>query len=571
MEASPPGGAAATGATVGEVLRALRPGARWRAFPEWPPDAFALVATLLRDSGGYVYAASGAWPPQDSDPLPWQSATSRWAASAKLRARAWRRRAANAEWPGRSVHPLDASVTDAWDSVVAAADLAIPELPRHPKLLRALLDLLAVADEASQSAGNLPSWLAPDDSTSPGSKRTFADHAARTLMLNGFRSLCREVPVERAAVLPKMHTPSVGLTLRSLSHYLSLVPRSPVQATWNWLPNPRARRALNLLLLPWPLSVCPTMFADVPGVAGHLPDGFGYFAMSAASGLADALPRVRRALEAAEAVSDRVDAIVFPEGALEPGTCAALAARLGIVVIGGEARAPGATKLGASQAVIAAGATVGAHAYTSSLIQPKHHRWCLDRGQLEQYGLAGRLPASRRWWEAIEVGERRIRFGMLDPTLAFCVLICEDLARQDPTADVVRSVGPNLVVALLADGPQLRDRWSARYASVLADDPGSSVLTLTSLGMASRCVPPGCRPSRVVGLWRDPVRGAVVLELPEEHDGIVLSLANELSVEHTADGRTDDGRTGCLTYAGSFPVRTRPPGDEPAAGRRPRV
>jgi 5-methylcytosine-specific restriction enzyme A len=50
----------------------------------------------------------------------------------------------------------------------------------------------------------------------------------------------------------------------------------------------------------------------------------------------------------------------------------------------------------------------------------------------------------------------------------------------------MRSVGPNLVVALLMDGPQLTARWPARYASVLADDPGSSVLTLTSLGMCLR-------------------------------------------------------------------------------------
>jgi hypothetical protein len=46
-----------------------------------------------------------------------------------------------------------------------------------------------------------------------------------------------------------------------------------------------------------------------------------------------------------------------------------------------------------------------------------------------------------------------------------------------------------LLIALLMDGPQLKSRWSGRYAGVLAEDPGSSVLTLTSLGMALRSRP----------------------------------------------------------------------------------
>lgn len=69
------------------------------------------------------------------------------------------------------------------------------------------------------------------------------------------------------------------------------------------------------------------------------------------------------------------------------------------------------------------------------------------------------------------------------------MLVCEDLARQDPAADLIRAVGPNLLIALLMDGPQLSGRWPARYASVLAEDPGTSVLTLTSLGMAERSRP----------------------------------------------------------------------------------
>ncbi len=50
-----------------------------------------------------------------------------------------------------------------------------------------------------------------------------------------------------------------------------------------------------------------------------------------------------------------------------------------------------------------------------------------------------------------------------------------------PLRTVIRSVGPNLVIVLLMDGPQLVRRWPGKYATVLSDDPGSAVLTVTSL------------------------------------------------------------------------------------------
>ena len=62
-------------------------------------------------------------------------------------------------------------------------------------------------------------------------------------------------------------------------------------------------------------------------------------------------------------------------------------------------------------------------------------------------------------------------------------------AEPEPAAELIRAVGPNLLIALLMDGPQLSNRWPARYAAVLAEDPGTSVLTLTSLGMAERSRP----------------------------------------------------------------------------------
>jgi len=142
------------------------------------------------------------------------------------------------------------------------------------------------------------------------------------------------------------------------------------------------------------------------------------------------------------------------------------------------------------------------------------------------------------------------------PWLTVSPLICEDLARQHPIADVMRAVGPNLVIALLMDGPQLPSRWPARYATVLADDPGSSVLTFSSLGMVLLSKPPNSHQKcRTVALWKDAKSGAPVpIELPEGASGILLTLSVQYMEEWTADGRSDDKTTGYPILAGIHPV-----------------
>jgi hypothetical protein len=174
-----------------------------------------------------------------------------------------------------------------------------------------------------------------------------------------------------------------------------------------------------------------------------------------------------------------------------------------------------------------------------SIDQDKHHRWRLDRRQIVQYGLGGKLHPNSSWWENIALPRRRIWFIGLRRWLTICVLICEDLARQEPVTDILRAVGPNLVFALLMDGPQLAARWPGRYATVLADDPGSSVLTVTSLGMAQLSrAEDGRQGSRIIALWKDDKYGAnVPIELPPGADGVVLSIVEEHKDEWTADGR----------------------------------
>lgn len=174
-------------------------------------------------------------------------------------------------------------------------------------------------------------------------------------------------------------------------------------------------------------------------------------------------------------------------------------------------------------------------------VQSKHHRWCLDPAQTRAYQLAGQIASLQDVWEGTQIWSRELHFVTLGYWMTWSVLICEDLARQDPAADLIRAIGPNLLIALLMDGPQLRGRWPSRYASVLAEDPGTSVLTLTSLGMAERSRPVlqetgnRAKPIRSIALWRDVESGEHEIILDTGENACVLSLVCRTRNEFSAD------------------------------------
>jgi hypothetical protein len=168
--------------------------------------------------------------------------------------------------------------------------------------------------------------------------------------------------------------------------------------------------------------------------------------------------------------------------------------------------------------------------------QNKHRRWSLDEGQIYQYPLGGALHPHIRWWEAMEVPRRSLQLVEVGEGVTVVSLVCEDLAQIDDVADLLRSVGPTLVITPLLDGPQLSSRWAARYAGVLADDPGSAVLTLTSAGTARRSRPHGRDASPVIGLWKDPVRGTREM-LEADAGGVLLTASADLVTWRSGDGR----------------------------------
>ena len=109
-------------------------------------------------------------------------------------------------------------------------------------------------------------------------------------------------------------------------------------------------------------------------------------------------------------------------------------------------------------------------------------------------------------------------------------------------------MGPNLVIALLMDAPQLRTRWPARYATVLSEDPGSAVLTLTSRALMRRQqliheksgAPSPNMNHQAIALWRDSYWGDTKeLDCPPDCQAIWLKLWSSEVTDASLDGRGD--------------------------------
>jgi hypothetical protein len=95
----------------------------------------------------------------------------------------------------------------------------------------------------------------------------------------------------------------------------------------------------------------------------------------------------------------------------------------------------------------------------------------------------------------------------------------------------------------------LGGRWSGRYATSLADDPGCSVLTLTNAGMASLSKRldislKDVRKNRgKIALWKD-VRGRTFEIDVKSGDAALLHIEVIEKNDWTADGRESHGVSG---------------------------
>lgn len=533
--------------TIRQFLTALLPRlADDLTAPAWPPDMFALAMSLVQKSALYVQHLNF-WPPRDE-----------WEKQMHDDGMEWQRAA------GTSHALAPRVVRGRWGLVTEAFDENVSAIKSNKILSRALLELAALADEASAGVGLTLS--ATDDKQI----RSFYGRARRRLRpgING-SSLCIEIDKSRARVLPKQHSPSKGLTIRSLSHHLALCCADEICPFWeSVITYSDSKESMNLLIVPWPEEVKPIQFGPVSGrLQGmkNMPDHFGFFSYrpharreQAPEAIAKRLQRfvyrVVSLYRVARASVGRVDGLIFPELSLSPTEFDALRnheALSGCFLIAGISTDSQENSPFGSNCVYF---DIPGH---KRLEQSKHHRWKLDGSQIKQYGLGSRLNPEREWWEHIDLNNRKLNFVSMLPWLVMSTVICEDLARPDPVGDLIRSVGPNLVVALLMDGPQIKERWPARYAATLAEDPGSSVLSLTSIGM-SRLSRPSSGPdrSRVIGLWKDAESPTPTeIELPNGFDAVIVSLSVRWKAEWTADGRPDDGATGYPLLSGVHPIK----------------
>jgi hypothetical protein len=368
-----------------------------------------------------------------------------------------------------------------------------------------------------------------------------------------------------ANVLPKSRTPGVGCTVRSLSHHLALLPpRGVARAYWVSPVNadPAPADALNVMIVPFPYAITATSFVPMSDKDLVRDRKWGWFSLKPTwlekLSPDDVSDWVKALVKAGETDCGAVHAIVLPELALDWPTYDKLANALkafpqieflvsGLTTENQELR-PGnfvATTLFEG----------GRVRQTMTRVREKHHRWKLDRAQIGTYALSSALTPNASWWEKLDIMSRSLDVFVVREKSSLTTLICEDLARVDPCQELVRAIGPNLVIALLMDSAQIKDRWPARYATVLAEDPGCSVLTVNSRGLLDRANAEGSWDrSDAIALWRDDTGAPRSICLPPNMDAVVMTLAGERKRERTLDGRSVSNAVS-WHFHGQQPVR----------------
>jgi hypothetical protein len=498
----------------------------------WPPDVFALTNVLLDRSKAFRFALSPPdgmrWPPDG---------TGDWSDAVVDAGREW------SAWVEDRRGSEPSLLAEEWSVALDRADQPLADLAegRDWRVCTALLSLHAIADEACAGLGSATE-------RADGRGAVYRARARELLARTG--SLARIAP-RRVRVLPKVRTPPTGRP--AFSRY-ECVQGAGLEASWHKMPtrhpgtDPRAEY-VNLLLLPWPLRIRESDFRPVEGSVQRLErDPFGFFEFAPSERLD--LDLVDRVLTAALDEVDDVDVVVLPESAIDESEIAELEAvldRHGVVYLTAGVRQRSAVpgRLPRNWVHTSVNPRLGKGVRPPDgpgrqwfhIRQNKHHRWALDESQIYEYHLGGALHPHVRWWEAMEVPARSLQFVSVGEEIRIVSLVCEDLAQTDVLADVIRAVGPTVVFTVLLDGPQLSSRWAARYASVLADDPGSVVLTLTSFGMVQRSRPPGREASPIVALLKDADHGFREIPLEPGAEAVLLTACGSRAIRRTADGR----------------------------------
>jgi hypothetical protein len=479
---------------------------------DWPPDTFAVAASLLSYSGLYCGAVGLNWggpTRSNSDLNKLEKIGKKW------------REAAGAN----RVAPTE--VKHAFSILLKNSSKTLQEICCDRELVVALFDLIAMADEACKNV-------------SYPSEEPFRDKI-HLLLLEHPNTICERIRPDAACVLPKIHTPQTGLTLRSLTHHLALLSSAEVKFNWYTIPSSIVSSdvapKINLLAIPFPYQLETTAFkASKNRRCGRsvLPSEFGFFDFvppPAADWIRSDFAGI---LDRSLKKEKDIHGVIFPE------TCFSSEEEYSAAQEEIAKRYPDAFLLaglclrrnGVARNLLRYSVPLQDMGIVAQFEQSKHHRWKLEETQIAHYDLP--LDRGQFWWEHIDVSSREVNFVATRTNHTFSFLICEDLARQEPVAPLIRAIGPHLVVALLQDGPQLSQRWPSRYATVLSEDPGSAVLTLTSAGMAL-LGNSGKHPVSV-GLWRDQTQTRS-LDLKKREKALLLKIRSDQKAEYSADSR----------------------------------
>ncbi|NTJ36284.1 hypothetical protein G6K86_32285 [Agrobacterium rhizogenes] len=501
--------------------------------------------------------------------------------------RQWRDRAPDA---GAKLPNPPTSVERLWqkleeyqnDPVFAPLDDEAPT----PPWWEICLELLIVADETCESIGF--------EADNPFFD-FFMDEYTREDLASGrrFRRVQRApfslslAAEDLVCVQAKARTPSVGCTLRSLTHHLALLPpRGQVRARWvaPVIGQEPPGEKLGLLLVPFPYQISDETFqqGEVDGS-----DHWGWFEVKQTwlplntnkTKRAEFVTFVIDLVRSARESGAIVNAVVLPELALNYLQFRALAdalakdEKIDFLISGisqDESRRRGNFVAIAPFFLLGRERDADITSWQGLiLIREKHHRWKLDKGQIERYKLTN-LDEDKSWWENLTILSRSLDFLVYRGNTSLTTLICEDLARVDPCQAVVRAIGPNLLIALLMDGPQIGERWPGRYATVLAEDPGTSVLSLSSFALIARQNDlGGFDQASSVALWKDESKGPKKLELHRDADALALELEPVEKEERSLDGRADGGSSIRWEYLGHSQVKAshRPRWIRDGAGR----
>lgn len=528
--------------------------------PTWPPDIFAVVGSIIDRSGCYTEAS-----PNRSELAKHEDYLDEVAATVE----AW-----------TNLLHVPHSLQLLWEELVTThAGVRLDELNDNPAAQQSLFKLLAISDEASQSLGWYDDPAKASDFQTAVFINTLTSRAKDVYPLPYWpTSLCRMVSPDQVVVLPKSITTDKGCTFRSLSHNLALLPcRTVLKPEWR-IVSPGIGHStptdLHLLLVPFPYEIPKSSFEltsprqAMRNGTTHAaffklrqnwllkPDGTQLSAEEFARELI--LPLIEEAK--VRSGGRAPDGVILPECALNESITIDLiqilkAEGVEFLITGVlDDDDPGRRPLNKAYTVFLN------KELAAAAPQNKHHRWRVDQPQADSYGLHFDDSGNQQWWEDIDVSKRGLPFYAFRQDTSLVTLICEDLARMEPAMNAIRAVGPNLVVALLMDGPQLGSRWPARYASVLADEPGCSVLSLTCAATvelsnthfrASKVAAGEDEPKTrcVIGRWTQ-ARGLdpVDIVLAPDSKGVLLTLKSQARHQTTLDNRSDKSQSRELVF-----------------------